>query len=102
MAVNTVGGLAPNLLNTPGSAPSSGQTPAGSKAFADTLRESIGKVEEMQRGADQAVNDLAVGRTRNLHETMITVEQADIAFRMLMAVRSKVISAYHEVMRMQF
>ena len=74
----------------------------GGKSFGDTLKDSVNKVEQMQQAADQSMTDLAVGRTKTLHETMITVEQAELSFKMLMAVRSKVINAYHEIMRMQF
>ena len=74
----------------------------GSKSFADTLKDSVGKVEGQMKAADQAINDLAVGRHKNLHETMIAVEQADVAFKMLLAVRTKLVNAYHEVMRLQF
>jgi flagellar hook-basal body complex protein FliE len=76
--------------------------PEGGKGFGQTLKDSMQKVSDMQAQADTSIQDLAVGRGDSLHETMIAVEQAGIAFKMMMAVRSKVISAYHEVMRMQF
>ncbi len=91
-----------NLLDTPGTTKPETKPPSGGKSFTDTLKDSIAKVEDMQQAADQSVDDLAVGRTKTLHETMISVEQAEISFRMLMAVRGKVISAYHEIMRMSF
>ena len=102
MSITPVNGLSVNLLDTPGALPSSGKAPNGAKSFVDSLKDSIGKVEQTQKSADRAIDDLAVGRTNSLHETMISVEQADISFKMLMAVRSKVINAYHEIMRMQF
>jgi flagellar hook-basal body complex protein FliE len=77
-------------------------TQVGGKGFGETLKDSMQKVSDMQTVADKSVADLAVGRGDSLHETMIAVEQAGIAFKMMMAVRGKVINAYHEVMRMQF
>jgi flagellar hook-basal body complex protein FliE len=62
-------------------------------------------LEQLNTGqvqADQAARNLAVGRTKYLHETMIALEKADVQFRLAMAVRNKVISAYQEIMRMQF
>ena len=44
----------------------------------------------------------ATGRRKTLHETMIQVEEAQIAFNMLMAVRRKLVDAYQEIMRMRF
>ena len=70
--------------------------------FVETLKEQVEQVDKMQKQADISINDLATGRKKTLHETMIAVEQADISFRMLMAVRGKIINAYQEVMRMQF
>ncbi|MGD8563519.1 MAG: flagellar hook-basal body complex protein FliE [Desulfarculaceae bacterium] len=75
---------------------------AEKKGFVETMKNAIAKVDELQKTADLGVEDLASGRRRTLHETMIQVEQADIAFRLLMAVRGKVVSAYQEIMRMHF
>ena len=97
-----IGGGAVNPLASTVSSQAGAKAPSGGKSFAETIKDSIAKVEDMQQSADQSITDLAVGRTSNLHETMINVEQADISFRMLMAVRTKVISAYHEIMRMSF
>jgi flagellar hook-basal body complex protein FliE len=79
--------------------------PADTRAghgFIEALKDQVKQVDQMQKSADIASNDLATGRKRTLHETMIAVEQADISFRMMMAVRGKIISAYQEVMRMSF
>ena len=73
-----------------------------SKSFADTLKDSVEAVVTQQKAADQSINDLAVGRKKTLHETMIAVEQADVSFKMLLAVRTKLVNAYQEIMRMQF
>ncbi|MEK7279872.1 MAG: flagellar hook-basal body complex protein FliE [Nitrospirota bacterium] len=74
---------------------------AGQKSFFDTLNESIEKVNEIQKTADSAVEDLAVGNTQNIHSTMIAMEKADVSFQLMMQVRNKLVSAYEEIMRMQ-
>jgi len=102
MNISRIGDPSINMLENPGTTKPDVKVPAGGKDFTATLKDSIAKVEDLQQAADQSVNDLAVGRTKTLHETMISVEQAELSFRMLMAVRGKVISAYHEIMRMQF
>ena len=81
---------------TPGAAKAEG------KSFADVIGEAVNEVNDMQLSANKAIEDLAVGRKRTLHETMIEVERASIGFQMLMSVRNKAISAYQEVMRMSF
>lgn len=75
---------------------------SSSASFADTIAGAVGKVDALQKGADQAIEDLATGRRKTLHETLIQVEQANIAFQLFMSVRNKAISAYQEVMRMHF
>lgn len=69
--------------------------------FAATLEKSIGDVNELVQKSDQSAEDLAVGKTENLHEAMINFEKADTALKLLVQVRNKAIEAYNEVMRMQ-
>lgn len=71
------------------------------KTFGQMLQDSIGKVNQLQHEADSAVQLLASGKSSNLHETLLAVEKADIAFKTMNQVRSKVIDAYKEIMKMQ-
>jgi flagellar hook-basal body complex protein FliE len=73
----------------------------GAKSFGDFLQDSIGKVNSLQNEANVAMEKLASGESQNLHETLLAVEKADIAFRTLNQVRTKVIDAYREIMKMQ-
>lgn len=81
-------------------APSIGGT-EGAKSFGDFLQDSIGKVNALQSEANVAMEKLASGESQNLHETLLAVEKADIAFRTMNQVRTKVIDAYREIMKMQ-
>lgn len=71
------------------------------KGFGQMLSESIDKVNNMQVQSDQAIKELAAGRTKNIHETMLSIEQADTSLKLMMQVRNKVLEAYKEIMRMQ-
>ncbi|QPJ66095.1 MAG: flagellar hook-basal body complex protein FliE [Candidatus Nitrohelix vancouverensis] len=100
--------LQSNLKSLQGLNPSAGvkKPEQGSGAeenvsFADTLSESLQKVNDLQKEADTAIEDFATGKTGNIHETMIAVGKADLAFRLTMQVRNKIVEAYQEVMRMQ-
>ena len=75
--------------------------PAKGKSFSYMLNQSIMEVNGLQQDADIAVQKLASGQFKNLHETMLAVEKADIAFRSMNQIRMKVIDAYKEIMRMQ-
>ncbi len=71
------------------------------KSFSELLASSMNDVNKLQTEANTAIQKLVTGKTKNLHETMLAVEKADIAFRSMNQVRMKVIDAYKEVMRMQ-
>lgn len=73
----------------------------GETSFKDVLTDAIGKVNDLSVKADQAAEDLATGKSGNIHETLLAMQKADISFRMLLEVRTKMIKAYEEVMRMQ-
>lgn len=79
----------------------SSSSSAGESSFADTLKKAINEVNDMQQVANKKAQDLAVGRTDNVAEVMIATEKADIAMRVMVQVRNKVIDAYNEIMRMQ-
>jgi flagellar hook-basal body complex protein FliE len=79
-----------------------GNAPAGTPAsFSELLRKSVEDVNQMQTEADSAVKELIAGRSKNIHETMLTVERADVSLKLMMQVRNKIIDAYKEIMRMQ-
>jgi flagellar hook-basal body complex protein FliE len=59
-------------------------------------------VEELHGSAQAQVTDLLKGDRSDVHNVMIAVEKADIAFQLMMQVRNKIVSAYQEVSRMQF
>jgi flagellar hook-basal body complex protein FliE len=89
-------------LNLPSFTESTGATKVkGTSSFADVLKDSINKVGELEKEADNEVQKLAKMETQDIHNTMIAVEKADLTFQMMMQIRNKIISAYEEIMRMQ-
>ena len=68
--------------------------------FSDQLANFVSGIDQMQKGAKLQAEEFAVGRTNDIHNTMIDVEQADISLRMLANVRNRVVDIYREVMRM--
>ncbi|NLJ26611.1 MAG: flagellar hook-basal body complex protein FliE [Deltaproteobacteria bacterium] len=76
------------------------QGPSG--GFADMLKTKIMEVDRLQHAADDAMSEGAVNGATNIHETMIQLEEADLGMRMMLKVRDKALSAYQEIMRMQF
>lgn len=70
-------------------------------SFGDILKRSIGEVNQLQKNADHAIRELTTGKKKDIHETMIALEKADVSFQLMMQVRNKVIEAYQEINRMQ-
>jgi flagellar hook-basal body complex protein FliE len=90
----------PNLDQL-GSTTASGAS-EGEGNFGSVLTNAINQVEQLNGSAGQQVTDLLKGDRSDVHNVMIAVEKADIAFQLMMQVRNKIISAYQEVSRMQF
>ena len=72
-----------------------------SKVFSDLLSRSLGEVNKLQEDADLASQELVVGNKKDIHQTMIALEKADVSFQLMMKVRNKIIAAYDEIRRMQ-
>lgn len=71
------------------------------ESFADSLKKAVNTVDSLQKDADVKMQELATGKSQNIHETMIAAEKADIALKLMVQVRNKIIDAYQEIMRMQ-
>jgi len=80
---------------------SSGSSLSSGKTFGETLKDAIQEVNQLQKTSDKKMQDMATGKTDNIPDVMIAAEKADIALKLLVQVRSKIIDAYHEVMKMQ-
>lgn len=86
-------------IPSPGGAKESGAT---GKSFGDFLTESLQKVNELQKESEAAVKSIADGgQGTSLQDAMIAVEKADVAFKLMMEVRQKILDAYKEITTMQ-
>ena len=94
---------ASELLNNPKSLDAKNKsTKEATQSFAETIEESLAKVNEMQAEKSLMIQDFASGKNQNVHELMITLQKAGLAMDMTSAVRNKVMQAYQELMRLQF
>ncbi|MCK9275559.1 MAG: flagellar hook-basal body complex protein FliE [Syntrophales bacterium] len=72
-----------------------------SEGFADLLQNKISEINHLQIEADQAISNVVLGNSGNVHEAIIALEKASISFTTMMEVRNKIVEAYQEIMRMQ-
>jgi flagellar hook-basal body complex protein FliE len=77
------------------------ETTAEGANFADLLKQAMQEVDVAQTTAQQEARNLMTGEATDMHTAILAVQKADVSFQMMMAVRSKLIDAYREVMRMQ-
>jgi flagellar hook-basal body complex protein FliE len=66
-------------------------------SFKSALADSIKSVNDMQLHADKAVEALFTGDDVNPAEVLTAVQKADLAFRLTMQIRNKVMDAYREI-----
>ena len=93
--VNNLGTYGPLMLR--GANPAGQAEATGASTFKDFLVDSIKEVNSMQQAADQAVEKLAAGESVNPAEVLTAVQKADIAFKLMMQMRNKIVQAYQEV-----
>ena len=89
--------LAPATI---GAAPASNAAPATGGSFGDFVSSAIQDVHATQVNADAAVQQFITGRTGDVHEVMLAMEQARMTLTLAVEVRNKVVEAYQEISRM--
>ncbi|HHZ91851.1 TPA: flagellar hook-basal body complex protein FliE [Candidatus Poribacteria bacterium] len=70
-------------------------------SFKKLLQNNLNKVNEMQLLSHQESIKFATGESDNLHELMITLEEAKLALQLAVEIRNKILDAYQEILRMQ-
>ncbi len=68
-------------------------------AFNGELGRAVQALDKVQVEADEQASLVARG-AGNLHEMSLALEKADVAMRLAMRVRNKVVETYNEIMRM--
>ncbi|MCP3979374.1 MAG: flagellar hook-basal body complex protein FliE [bacterium] len=76
-----------------------GRADSGS-GFTDALKEAVQTVDELQHESEASQLAFAREEDIDLHDVLIKVEEAEIAFKTMMQIRNKLVEAYQEVMRM--
>jgi flagellar hook-basal body complex protein FliE len=93
------GGVNPSMYPRPVIKGPGGELPQATPgaSFKDVLLQNLNEVNKAQQDATRAVEDLATGQRTDLEGVIMATQKADNAFRMLQALRNKVVEAYEEV-----
>lgn len=87
--------------NIVGGTPSSVKNPKDpTQSFFTMLERAMSRVNEDKVHAEKSVEDLSLGRSRDVHSTIVAMERADMEFRLLQQVRNKLLDGYNELFRM--
>lgn len=70
-------------------------------SFSSMLNQMVDDVNTKQQVSAQAVSALQSGQSVPLHQAVISMEEANISFQLMVEVRNRLLDAYQEVMRMQ-
>lgn len=68
--------------------------------FQNHLKQALQEVNTLQHQSDVAFERLLDGEIE-FHDAMIIAEKASLALQLTMAIRTKLLEAYQEIMRMQ-
>jgi len=93
------GGISP--INPAGGARQASGQQQGDTSFKDVMLENLKQVNDLQQDATHAIEDLQTGQRDDVEGVILATQKADNAFRMLQAVRNKVVEAYQEVQQMR-
>ncbi|MGD9791503.1 MAG: flagellar hook-basal body complex protein FliE [Phycisphaerales bacterium] len=66
-------------------------------SFKDVLVDQLDQVNKAEQEATRAVEDYATGKNTSIEDVVLATQKADNAFRMLQALRNKVVEAYDEI-----
>lgn len=82
-----------------GSAPPAKSDDAG---FQQLLKDALQSTASMQAHAQQTIQDRLAGEDITNVEVFSDVRKADLALRMMLQIRNKLLEAYNELKQMQF
>jgi flagellar hook-basal body complex protein FliE len=85
----------------PGAAPAVTAPAAVPEGSFRTMLDGIEQLNTQIGSNDQAIQQLALGNTDNLHQLMMNLERTRLTFELMLQVRNKALEAYQELMRMQ-
>ena len=73
----------------------------GKPEFSNFLERAVSAVNGKMQAADSEKTKLFTGETDNLHQAMIAMQEASVAFTLMVEMRNKLVEGYQEIMRMQ-
>jgi flagellar hook-basal body complex protein FliE len=87
-------------VTLPGITPNASPSAAPSGGFGNVMDQLVSSVDGKQNQAASLTRDVLMGKTDQIHQSMIAMQEASVAFQLMVEVRNKVVDSYQELMRM--
>jgi len=68
--------------------------------FGQVFDQLVSGVNAKQNEAQAVTRDVLLGKNDQLHQSVIAMQEAGVAFQLMVEVRNKVVDSYQELMRM--
>ncbi len=104
MAMEDINRIVPNTIQPtqPGLDPvRMGSQKTEGPAFDEMLNGFLKDVNHMQNNADQSIQKMVAGEVKDVHQVMLAVGEAKVAFNLMLEIRNKTLEAYNEIIRMR-
>ena len=93
-----VGGVG---AGAPAALPLADSKATGELPFADLVSNLMRETSDQQSAVGESMRQLVTGESDSIHDVVLTASKADLAFRLVMEVRNRLMSSYEDIMRMQ-
>ncbi|MDR1514087.1 MAG: flagellar hook-basal body complex protein FliE [Synergistaceae bacterium] len=70
------------------------------RSFSEVLKASISSVNDLQNKSDRLIEKMSLGEVEDVSEVSIAVEKAELALRLMLQIRDKLLDAYQQIGRM--
>jgi flagellar hook-basal body complex protein FliE len=90
-----------NVLSTGAASAGGAAAPSQATSFEGVLGQALQSLSSAQHATDQSAIGLATGKNVNLVDSMLSIQQTSLDFKLAMQVRDQVISAYQNIMQTQ-
>ncbi len=78
-----------------------GSVASAAEGFGNMVAQGLERVNNDLLASQAGLQQLAAGKTDNLHQVMIKLEESRLSFTMMLQVRNRLLESYQELMRTQ-
>lgn len=75
--------------------------PSSRVTFGKLIGELVGEVDAKGKTSINELKRVMTGEVDNLHQSMVAMQEASVAFTLMVEVRNKLMESYQQIMRMQ-